>query len=117
MSMNSSHGVAMVSHLQRLAQDLEHIAPELWQLIQDEDAVVSDGSFAVEPWQLALAPDRSGWLHPQGGETRWMGLFMRGGKAWEAFAHPRVGACLERIARLVSALAKMAALRQDTYPG
>jgi hypothetical protein len=65
----------------------------------EQDAMVSDGSFAVEPGQLALAPGSSGWLCPQGGETRWMELFLRGGNAWEAFARPPVGARIELIAR------------------
>ena len=69
----------------------------------EQDAVVSDGRFAVEPGQLALAPGSSGWPHPQGGETRWMELFLRGGNAWEAFAHPQVGARVELIARSGSA--------------
>jgi hypothetical protein len=69
----------------------------------EQDAVVSDESFAVEPGQLALAPGSSGWPHPQGGETRWMELFLRGGNAWEAFARPPVGARLELTARPGSA--------------
>jgi len=64
----------------------------------EQDAMVSDGSFAVEPGQLALAPGSSGWPCPQGGETRWMELFLRGGNAWEAFARPPVGARIELIA-------------------
>ena len=64
----------------------------------EQDAMVSDGSFAVEPGQLALAPGSSGWPCPHGGETRWMELFLRGGNAWEAFARPPVGARIELIA-------------------
>jgi S-adenosyl-l-methionine hydroxide adenosyltransferase len=65
----------------------------------EQDAVVSDGSFAVEPGQLALAPGSSGWPHPGGGEARWMELFLRGGNAWRAFARPPVGARIETMAR------------------
>jgi hypothetical protein len=69
----------------------------------EQDAMMSDGSFAVETGQLALAPGSSGWPHLQGGETRWMALFFGGGNAWEAFERPRVGARLELTARSVSA--------------
>jgi hypothetical protein len=69
----------------------------------EQEAVVSDGSFAVAPGQLALAPGSSGWPHPQGGETRWLELFLRGGNAWEVFERPRVGARLELIAGPASA--------------
>jgi len=41
------------------------------------EAIASDGSFAVEPGQLALAPGSSGWTNPQGEETRWMELFLQ----------------------------------------
>jgi hypothetical protein len=68
----------------------------------ERDAMLSDGSFAVEPGQLALAPGSSGWPHPHGGEMRWMELFLRGGNAWEAFGRPTVGSCIELIARAAS---------------
>ena len=55
------------------------------------DAVGSDGSFAVEPGQLAFAPGSSGWPDGRDGEVRWMELFLRGGNAWEAFGRPEVG--------------------------
>jgi hypothetical protein len=55
------------------------------------DAVASDGSFEVEPGQLAFAPGSSGWTIG-GRETRWMELFLRGGNAWEAFGRPAAGA-------------------------
>ena len=58
------------------------------------EAVVSDGSFAVPPGQLALAPGSSGWTDRRGVATRWMELFLRGGNAWEAFGRPPVGAAL-----------------------
>jgi hypothetical protein len=57
----------------------------------EQEAIASDGSFAVEPGRLAFAPGSSGWRHPDGGETRWMELFLRGGSAWEAFQRPKVG--------------------------
>jgi hypothetical protein len=55
------------------------------------EAVVSDGSFAVEPGQMAFAPGSSGWVDAGGHETRWMELFLRGGNAWETFRRPSVG--------------------------
>jgi hypothetical protein len=57
----------------------------------EREAVVSDGSFAVKPGQLALAPGSSGWNNKDGGEVRWMELFLRGGNAWDWFEHPAVG--------------------------
>jgi S-adenosyl-l-methionine hydroxide adenosyltransferase len=57
----------------------------------EREAVASDGSFAVEPGQLAFAPGSSGWPGTSG-EVRWMELFLRGGNAWEAFGRPGVGA-------------------------
>src|SRR5918997_451661 len=51
------------------------------------EAIASDGSFSVEPGQLAFAPGSSGW--PSGdGRVRWMELFLRGGNAWDAFGKP-----------------------------
>lgn len=57
----------------------------------EREAVVSDGTFAVKPGQLALAPGSSGWSSEDGGEVRWMELFLRGGNAWELFERPPVG--------------------------
>ena len=57
----------------------------------EQEAVVSDGSFAVEQGQLAFAPGSSGWRGPRGAETRWMEFFLRGGSAWAAFGRPSVG--------------------------
>jgi len=37
--------------------------------VTGQEAIASDGSFAVEPGQLALAPGSSGWTNPQGEET------------------------------------------------
>jgi hypothetical protein len=59
------------------------------------EAIASDGSFAVEPGQLAFAPGSSGWPDAKGGQVRWMELFLRGGNAWEAFGRPPVGAEIE----------------------
>jgi len=53
------------------------------------EAIASDGSFAVEPGQLALAPGSSGWTNPQGEETRWMELFLRSGSAWSCLSARR----------------------------
>lgn len=55
------------------------------------EAIASDGSFAVEPGQLAFAPGSSGWKNAQNEETLWMELFLRSGNAWETFAHPKIG--------------------------
>lgn len=57
----------------------------------EREAIASDGSFAVEPGQLAFAPGSSGWARPGGGEVRFVELFLRGGNAWEAFGRPAVG--------------------------
>jgi len=56
----------------------------------EQEAIASDGSFAVEPGQLALAPGSSGWTNAQGEQTRWMELFLRSGNAWELFARPTI---------------------------
>lgn len=56
-----------------------------------QEAIASDGSFAVEHGKLAFAPGSSGWKSTQGAETRWMELFLRGGSAWEMFNRPSVG--------------------------
>ncbi len=55
------------------------------------EAVVSDGSFAVAPGRLALAPGSSGWTVANGNDCRWMELFLRGGNASAVFQHPPVG--------------------------
>jgi hypothetical protein len=59
------------------------------------EAIVSDGSFAVEPRQLAFAPGSSGWSVNGGHEVRWMELFLRGGNAWDAFGRPSIGMPIE----------------------
>ena len=59
------------------------------------EAVVSDGSFAVQPRQLAFAPGSSGWPLDGGTPMRWMELFLRGGNAWEAFGRPSIAAQIE----------------------
>ena len=59
------------------------------------EAQASDGSFAVEHGRMAFAPGSSGWTNKQGGETRWMELFLRGGNAHEAFGRPPVGERIE----------------------
>jgi len=57
----------------------------------EQEAIASDGSFAVEPGQLALAPGSSGWTNPQGEETRWMELYA----AARVFERPSVGATIQ----------------------
>ena len=61
----------------------------------EREAIGSDGSFAVEPGQLAFAPGSSGWTSPDGEQVEWMELVLRGGNAWEAFGRPPVGAAIE----------------------
>jgi S-adenosylmethionine hydrolase len=58
----------------------------------EREAVASDGSFAVQPGELAFAPGSSGWNTPKGEAITWMELFLRGGNAWEAFGRPPFGA-------------------------
>lgn len=60
-----------------------------------QEAVVSDGTFAVAPSQLALAPGSSGWPIATGERCRWMELFLRGGNAAALFHYPPVGAEIE----------------------
>jgi S-adenosylmethionine hydrolase len=61
----------------------------------EREAIVSDGSFAVAPGQLALAPGSSGWTDTRGNELCWMELFLRGGNAWEQFGRPTIGAAIQ----------------------
>jgi S-adenosylmethionine hydrolase len=61
----------------------------------EREAIVSDGSFAVAPGQLALAPGSSGWTDTRGDELCWMELFLRGGNAWEQFGRPTIGAAIQ----------------------
>jgi hypothetical protein len=58
------------------------------------EAILTDGSFAVEHWQMAFAPGSSGWMLGNK-ETRWMELFLRGGNAWEIFGRPEIGESIE----------------------
>ncbi len=58
---------------------------------KEQEAIASDGSFAVKSGQLAFAPGSSGWTNAQGENTRWMEVFLRGGNAWEAFGYPPIG--------------------------
>ncbi|HEY9749709.1 MAG TPA: hypothetical protein V6C63_13575 [Allocoleopsis sp.] len=69
---------------------------------QVQTAIASDGSFAVEPGQIAFAPGSSGWTDATGHETRWMELFLRGHSAWEAFGRPAIGAVIHTQLRLSS---------------
>jgi hypothetical protein len=54
-------------------------------------AIVSDGSFSVAEGELAVAPGSSGWPLPDGGERRFIELFLRGGSAAERLGHPSPG--------------------------
>lgn len=58
---------------------------------KQQDAIESDGSFAVKSGQLAFAPGSSGWTNQDGEATRWMEVFLRGGNAWESFNRPAIG--------------------------
>ena len=54
-------------------------------------AIVSDGSFSVAEGELALAPGSSGWPLRDGGERRFLELFLRGGSAAARLGHPAPG--------------------------
>ena len=54
-------------------------------------AIVSDGTFAVAEGELALAPGSSGWPLRDGGERRFLELFLRGGNAAARLGHPPAG--------------------------
>jgi hypothetical protein len=56
-----------------------------------QDAVVADGSFAVAPGHVAFAPGSSGWTTPDGEQTHWMEVFLRGGNAAATFGYPALG--------------------------
>lgn len=71
-----------ISKDKRLQVTINHI---------QEDAIATDGSFAVEAGLLAFAPGSSGWTSDRGEEIRWMELFLRGGSAWESFIRPAIG--------------------------
>jgi len=58
----------------------------------EQDAIATDGSFAVQAGLLAFAPGSSGWRSDRGEEIRWMELFLRGGNAWNSFSRPPIGA-------------------------
>ncbi len=58
------------------------------------EAILTDGSFAVEHGQMAFAPGSSGWTLGNA-QTRWMELFLRGGNAWEIFGRPEIGESIE----------------------
>jgi len=59
------------------------------------EAVAGEGTFAVRPGQVALAPGSSGWTGTEGQEVRWVEVFLRGGSAWEAFGRPATGERVE----------------------
>lgn len=63
----------------------------------EQIAVASNGSFAVQPGQLAFAPGSSGWTNSQGEQILWMELFLRSGNAWESFNRPSIGKPIEII--------------------
>jgi len=54
-------------------------------------AIVSHGSFSVAEGELALAPGSSGWPLRDGGERRFLELFLRGGSAAARLDHPVPG--------------------------
>ncbi|MBD2093974.1 SAM-dependent chlorinase/fluorinase [Trichocoleus sp. FACHB-591] len=68
----------------------------------EQTAIASDGSFAVEPGQIAFAPGSSGWTDSAGQETQWMELFLRGHSAWEAFGRPAVGSQIQIRERILA---------------
>lgn len=55
---------------------------------REQEATVSDGTFAVRHGELAFAPGSSGWpLHS--GNVRWIEIFLRDGNAWNLFENPQ----------------------------
>ena len=60
----------------------------------EHEAIMSDGAFAVRHGELAFAPGSSGWPRPQGGEVRWIEIFLRGGNAWDLFGRPAIGSVI-----------------------
>ena len=60
----------------------------------ENEAMVSDGAFAVRHGELAFAPGSSGWPMQHGGNIRWMEVFLRGGNAWDLFKHPAIGSAV-----------------------
>ena len=54
-------------------------------------AIVSDGTFSVAEGELALAPGSSGWPLRDGGQRRFLELFLRGGNASARLGHPASG--------------------------
>ena len=62
---------------------------------REHEVVTGDGSFSVEPGQMAFAPGSSGYPLRRGGEVRWVELFLRGGNAWEEFGRPKSGTPIE----------------------
>jgi hypothetical protein len=79
-----------IKHTPHLPYQNESVRVRIGEV--EREAVVSDGSFGVEPGQMAFAPGSSGWSETDGGTTRWMELFLRGGNAWDAFERPPIGA-------------------------
>lgn len=62
---------------------------------REHPAIAGEGTFAVEPGQVAFAPGSSGWPDKDGQEVRWMEVFLRGGNAWETFGRPEIGERIE----------------------
>ena len=61
---------------------------------REHEATVSDGVFAVRHGELAFAPGSSGWPMRQGGDVRWVEIFLRGGSAWDLFERPTIGSAI-----------------------
>lgn len=61
---------------------------------REHEATVSDGAFSVRQGELAFAPGSSGWQRPQGGEVRWIEIFLRGSNAWDLFGKPAIGSVI-----------------------
>jgi hypothetical protein len=78
-----------INHKTVNVQDGATIQVQIGQV--EQEAIASNGSFAVQARQLAFSPGSSGWSTAQGEEIRWMELFLRGGNAWETFGNPAVG--------------------------
>jgi hypothetical protein len=64
---------------------------------RENEVVVSDGSFGVQPGDIAFAPGSSGWKDASGAQVQWVEIFLRSGNAWEEFGRPAVGTQIELV--------------------
>lgn len=61
----------------------------------DVDALVTNGSFAVNDGDMALSKGSSGWAESPGGKPgRFAEIFLRGGNAADELGYPQPGTCI-----------------------